>query len=144
MSLIKRAPQTLSSFFNDWMADDFFSASWLPQKLRNEFPPVNVSETDEAYSVEIATPGMKKENIDVKIDGKLLTISGKEEKENEEKKRNYMRKEFSSTSFTRSFQLPEDVNEEAIEALHEDGLLKLMLPKVQTTETKNLRQITVS
>lgn len=144
MSLIKREPLKLSSFFNDWLDDDLFSAGWLPKKLRNDFPSVNISETEGAYAVEVATPGMKKENIDVKIKDKLLTISGKEEHTEEEKKKNYTRREFSSTSFSRSFQLPENVNEDGIEAIHQDGMLILTIPKTDKTETKNSRQITVS
>ena len=76
------------------------------------------------------------------VENGVLTVSGKTDKEEEEKKKNYTRKEFSSRSFSKSFTLPKNVKEEGVEAKHEDGVLKLMLKKTEK-ELPPKREVTV-
>ena len=84
----------------------------------------------------MAVPGMKKNDFNIDVNGNLLTISSEKEESKDESNQQYTRKEYSYSSFTRSFTLPEDVNQEKIDAVYEDGVLKLTLPKKE--EAKKL------
>ncbi len=125
MSLIKRDFPMLTNL------SDFFDDDWFPGRVfkNNWTPAVNVVEEDNQYEIEVAAPGLKKEDFNVEIENGVLTISGKTEKEDEEKKKNYTRREFSSRSFVKSFTLPENVDEEKMKAKYADGVLQLTLAK---------------
>lgn len=124
MSLIKYNWPNLSDFFDDDL---------LKLRLSNGdwSPAVNVVDNEGNYEIEVAAPGLKKDDFSVAIENGVLTIGGKTEKEEEEKKKNYTRREFSSKSFTKSFTLPENVEEEGIAARYEEGVLKLTLKKTE-------------
>lgn len=95
-------------------------------------PSVNVKETETNYEIEMAVPGLKKEDFKINIDRNILTISSESQTENEERdeKKNYTRREFNYQSFTRSFTMPSDiVDVEHIEAKYDNGILKLAVPK---------------
>jgi HSP20 family protein len=95
-------------------------------------PSVNVKETETHYEIEMAVPGLKKEDFKINIDRNILTISSESQTENEERdeKKNYTRREFNYQSFTRSFTMPSDiVDVEHIEAKYDNGILKLAVPK---------------
>ena len=125
MTLIKtNFPWTtdLSDFFdNDWLKTKFANGDWSPA--------VNIADNEGNYEIEVAAPGIKKDDFKVTVEKGLLTISGQTENEKEEKKKNYTRKEFSSKSFTRSFTLPANVTEEDVNAKYDNGVLKLTLKK---------------
>jgi HSP20 family protein len=126
MSLIKSFPNwsNLSDFFeDDWFKNRFLHGDWMPA--------VNVIENDDNYEIELAAPGMKKEDFEVKIDKGMLTIKGKAAREAEEKEKNFTRKEFSYRSFTKSFTLPKDIDAKSIKAKYEDGVLQLLLMKTE-------------
>lgn len=126
MSLIKRnfPFSDLTDFFNDdWAKSRFGNVNWSPA--------INVVDNENNFEIEVAAPGIKKDDFSVEVDNGILTINGKAEEEKEEKKKNYTRKEFSSKSFSRSFTLPENVNEDDVEAKYENGLLKLVLKKTE-------------
>lgn len=112
--------------------DEFFNE--LPsfgKTVNNLFSPaVNIAETSDAYHLELMAPGRNKDDFSIAVDKGLLTISyeKKEETNNEDVKS--IRKEFSFQSFKRSFNLDEKINAEAIQAKYENGLLKLLLPKL--------------
>ncbi len=123
MSLIK---------YNWPMLSDFFDDDWLKTRFSNGgswTPAINIIENDDNYEIEVAAPGLKKDDFNVELENGILTISGKTEKEEEEKKKNYTRREFSYRSFTKSFTLPENVIDEDIAAKYEDGVLMLTLKK---------------
>ena len=124
MTLIKHNWPTLSDFFDD---------DWMKIRSNNgdRSPAVNVVDNKDNYEIEVAAPGLKKDDFSVVIENGVLTIKGKTEKEEEEKKKNYTRREFSSMSFTRSFTLPENVEHEGIEAKCQEGVLKLTLKKTE-------------
>lgn len=115
--------EMLDRFFNE----DFFT------DLRGgntNLPAVNMSEHDDKYSLELAVPGLKKNDFKIEVDNNMLTVSSEKEDQNEEKHEGYFRKEFSYQSFKRSFSLPEGkVDENKIKAHYEDGVLKIDLPK---------------
>jgi len=99
-------------------------------------PSVNILETDKNFEIEIAAPGMHKNDFKVKVDNKILTISAEKKEEKEEKKKNFLRQEYRYNSFERSFTLPENTKEEEIKAHYEDGILKLTVAKKAVTVSK--------
>lgn len=131
--------KNLNSFF-----DEFFNE--LPafgKTVNNLFTPAaNIIETADAYHVELNVPGRNKEDFSITVDKGLLTISyeKKEETKNEDLK--VVRKEFSFQSFKRSFSLDDKINAEAIQAKYENGLLKLLLPKL-TEEKQSVKNISI-
>jgi len=145
MALIEKNKNWLTPF--DSFFDDLWGGNNLPNLInRSTMPAVNVSETETAYEVEVATPGMKKEDIKVDLDHNVLTISAETESEKEEKTENgkkVTRREFSYSSFKRSFTLPENVKAEEIGAAYEDGVLKLQLPKKEVTAVDKTKKIEI-
>ncbi len=129
--------------------DEFFGKDWLHSAFGNQVgissPAVNVRETDDSFSIEVAAPGLEKKDFKVDLDNHVLTISSeKEHKHEEEDKDRYMRREFSYSSFTRSFSLPESVDSEKINARHKDGVLYISIPKREEARRKAPKQIAVS
>jgi HSP20 family protein len=119
--------------------DDFFKPwnEWFDGELSNRairMPAVNITEQKDDYQVSLAVPGLKKEDFNIDIDGNLLIVSSKKEDKKEDKEGRYTRREYSYSSFERSFNLPDEVNKEKIEAHYEDGLLKLFLPKKEESK----------
>lgn len=127
MSLLKKTFPSLPEI------SDFFDGDWREFKLNGDklFPAVNVIENDGDFEIEVAAPGFKKEDFKVEVENGVLTITGKTEKEEKEKKKNYTRKEFSSKSFQKSFTLPENVEKDEVAAKYKDGLLRLTLKKTE-------------
>lgn len=107
-------------------------------------PKVNIAETDEEFRVEVAAPGMKREDFHVELDNDILRIWTEAENSKEEKNENYTRREFSYESFTRSFHLPNSVEADKIKAKYEDGLLRLMIPKKEEAKKKPPKTIKIS
>lgn len=125
-------------FFND---EDFFN-NW---KVAATVPAVNVVETDTAYHLELAAPGMKKEDFNVEIKNGMLTISAEMKQETEEKKETYARREFSYNAFSRSFRLPENALPEKVNATYHDGILSMSLPKKAVSKPEEqVRKIEVA
>jgi HSP20 family protein len=127
----------LSDFFDN---DRFFDSDWM--KFRS-VPAVNVKETDKAFEIEVAAPGLTKKDFNINVENRVLTISSEKKEEKEEKDKGYTRKEFSYASFSRSFTLPENVNENDVNARYEDGLLKLTLVKLALPKEKAKKAIEV-
>jgi HSP20 family protein len=107
---------------------------------------VNIKETNDAFDVEVAAPGMKKDDFKVELDGNMLTISSeKTDEANEKEGERYSRREFSYQSFQRTFQLPKDVvDSDKIEARYENGLLHLVIPKKEEAKQRPPRMIQIS
>ncbi len=131
MSLVRYNPfatKSVSNFFDEMFnrnITDFFGSDFS-----NNTPSVNVVEKVDSYRVEVAAPGLEKEDFEVSIDNGFLNISAKKEHRDEVKEGDkYMRREFNYSSFTRSFQLPETVKADDIAANYENGVLKITLPK---------------
>lgn len=120
------------------MFDDFFDNEWM-KKTNATAPAINVIETDTEYKVEVAAPGMNKEDFNVHVDenGNLvIAMEKKSEKKEEDKKSRYLRREFSYTKFQQTLILPEDVVKDTINASMNDGVLNIELPR-KTPEPKN-------
>ncbi|MBU2018533.1 MAG: Hsp20/alpha crystallin family protein, partial [Bacteroidetes bacterium] len=115
--------------WSNWF-DDLFNRD-LPSVFNSNFntgitlPKVNIKETPDAFLVEMAVPGLKKSDFQIDLDNQVLSISTETKGENEHKEGNYTRKEFGYSSFKRTFNLPESVNEEKINASYQDGILSI-------------------
>ncbi len=122
------------SFFPTLVDDifrDFSNAS-------DTLPAVNIKEDDTAFTVEVAIPGMNKEDININLENNVLTISSEQQSEHKDSKENYTRREYSYRSFKRSFNLPKTkVNSEAITANYKNGELMIVIPKVEKVEPKS-------
>lgn len=106
-------------------------------------PAVNVVENKDHYTVSIAAPGLKKQDFKIDVDGNMLTISCEKEDHKEEKGARFTRKEYNYSSFSRSFTIPDEVRKEKIEAKYEDGILKLMMPRMHVVKPEAVQQIEV-
>jgi HSP20 family protein len=131
-------PTGFNDFFRPW--NDWFDGSWV--KTLN-VPAVNIAESDTDFKISVATPGLKKEDLKVDIDGDILTISAEKEENKEEKDKKYTRKEYNYSSFSRSFTIPDEVTKDKIEANYQEGVLKLTLPKGEKAKKTSAKSIAV-
>ena len=92
-------------------------------------PAVNITDNKENYLISLAIPGMEKKDFNIDIEGNMLTVSCEKEETKEEKDKAYSRKEYNYNSFSRSFNLPEEVIQEQINAVYDNGILNITLPK---------------
>ena len=131
--------------FMPGLLEDFFKTDLWPDltnKNRANTPAVNVSETDKEYKIDVAAPGLNKNDFKIDLEDNILTISSEKEEKNEEqdKENNYLKREFCYTAFSRSFVLPDNVNADKIEASHKDGVLNVRIPKKEVKkETKSIK-----
>lgn len=131
------------------MFDEFFNNEWLP-KMKTTEPAINVKEDANAYTMEVAVPGIKKEycRVNINNDGNLeVAIENKlehKEEKNEDKKEHYIRREFSYSNYQQTYVLPEDVVKDSVSAKVENGVLTITMPKATPAEEKKLqRQIEI-
>ena len=133
---------------NSWFPtvfDDFINSDIMPHNQVTA-PAVNVKESPEAYTMEVAAPGIKKEYCRVHIneDGNLsVAIENKMEHKEEDKKQHYLRREFAYTNYQQNYALPDDVDRDHIAASVEHGILTINLPKLKKEEVKVSRQIEI-
>jgi len=133
---------------NNWIPavfNDLFNTEYMP-KMSATAPAINVKESDKAYTVELAAPGMKKEDFNVHINDEgnlIIKMESKAEKKEEDKNTRYLRREFSYSKFEQTLILPDDVNKEKISAKVEHGVLTVELPKVVEEKVKVSRQIDI-
>ena len=106
-------------------------------------PSVNIKEDEAAFTMEFSLPGYLKEDIDIKVENEMLTVSSEKKHEVEETEENFTRKEFSFASFKRSFTLPEIVDVENIEAKAENGILTVVLPKNKELLAAKVKSIAI-
>lgn len=133
---------------SSWLPDvfnDFFDTEFMP-KTNATAPAINVKESEGEYEVEVAAPGMRKDDFNVHIneDGDLsIKMESKKEQKEEDKKSHYLRREFAYSKFEQTLILPDDVDKDKISAKVNDGVLSVVLPKSKKEENKVVRQITV-
>lgn len=149
MNLIKKnlngysaLPSLFDDFFNrelfNWENNNYSSTS-------TTVPSVNIRENGDAYEVQVAAPGMEKNDFEVMLDGNLLTISSSKRNSSEMQDDSFTRREFSYLSFQRSFELPKDVvDQDNINAKYENGLLLLTIPKKEEAKQKPPKLIQIS
>jgi HSP20 family protein len=149
MSIIKRnnSFQGMNSIFDDLFNRDLLNWGLVNNSATNTtLPSVNIRETNDNFIVEMAAPGMTKDDFKIELDGNLLTISSEKEDRNVMKDgEKYTRQEFSYQSFQRSFQLPKDVvDSDKIQAKYENGVLNLVVPKKEHAKQKPPRMIEIA
>lgn len=135
-----RAPSLRSKMEDFWDLDRFFNKPFGDGEF---LPAVNVRETKEHYKLDVAAPGFKKDDFKISTEDGLLIISAETSKEEKEEKENYTRKEFTSSSFSRTFSLPDNIEEDKIKANYQDGLLKIELKKSGKT-TASKKEVKIS
>ena len=136
---ISYVPDIMDHFFGNNILSSFFSDG-----ADYTVPAINIKELEKGFEIEVAVPGLSKEDFSITLDKGLLTISSESKKENKEESDKYTRREFSFTSFRRSFNLPDNVDMEKITARHENGILNIVLPKIDEAKTKRSKTIKIS
>jgi len=126
--------------------DDIFESimndTFLSDRMVSRVPAVNISETDGHYHIELAAPGLKKDDFKVNLDRDVLTISAERQTEQIENDKKYNKREYSYSSFVRSFTLPDSADDDGIEAEYTDGVLKINVAKKEEAKTVS-RQIAI-
>lgn len=138
---VRRNQNWLPGVFND-----FFGNEWI-QKANETSPAMNIAETDKAFQVEIAVPGLTKADCSLRLENEdelLITVEKKQEQKEEDKQSRYLRREFTHSRFQRTLLLSDEVSKERIEAKVEHGVLTILIPKIDPTEQQKLsKQIQV-
>ena len=142
MSQIRRYEQNwLPEIFNDFFAND-----WMTRTSATA-PAINVIESENDYKVEVAAPGMTKEDFRLTVTDDnclVLTMEKKNESKEDDKKKRYLRREFSYRKFEQSLALPDDVNKDSIKASVNDGVLTIDIPKIKVCAKQNaVKQIEI-
>ncbi|HQE34148.1 Hsp20/alpha crystallin family protein [Flavobacterium alvei] len=138
--------KSIHNFFDDFITKDLFD--WTDRNfaaIGSNLPSVNLKETDTEIEVELAAPGMKREDFKVEVDNDMLMISSEKEEKKEEvsKKENFIRREFNYQSFSRTFSLPETIDENKIEANYKDGILHVVVGKKEGAKKRTLKSIPI-
>lgn len=144
MKLLKSNSNLFPSVFSDLFEMDKFFDGFPAWDIETWIPASNIREEEKSYEIELAVPGMKKENITLEIEGHVLTVSGKNQEAKKEEKKTFLRREYQSNTFTRSFSLPDDANEDKITSHYEDGMLKISIEKKNTALKTPKRAIAIS
>ena len=130
----------------NWI-EEFFGNDFLDNRdsfVSSSIPSVNVIEQADNFLIEVAAPGLRKDDFNIELDNQVLKISSERKEEREEKKdEKILRREFSYSSFKRVFSLPESIEADKISAKHEDGILKVNIPKKDETKVKPIKQISI-
>lgn len=125
------------------LMENLFGDDFITKEYASFVPAVNVSEEADRFNLELSAPGFEKADFKIALNKGVLNVSGEHKSEKETTEKNYTRKEYSYGSFHRSFTLPEEVNEEQIDAKYENGILKVVLPKKEG-KTQTTKEINIS
>jgi HSP20 family protein len=132
MTLVKFNPEKVNNSllpgFND-VFETIFNDTFFNDRMISRVPAANISETADHYHVELAAPGLKKEDFKLSLDRNVLSVSVESRSENTSEQKNYNKREYSYTSFVRSFTLPDSADYNRIEASYTDGVLKVDIAK---------------
>jgi HSP20 family protein len=132
-------PILIDEFLNDSMIPRFFN--W---ETSQSVPAVNITEGKEDFRIEVAAPGLDKEDFKISLDNNVMNISSEKEDKTESEDENVLRREFSYSAFRRSFTLPATVNGDKIKATHNDGILTIVIPKKEEAKVKPVREIKIT
>ncbi|WP_461533894.1 Hsp20/alpha crystallin family protein [Sinomicrobium sp.] len=141
MSLIKRN----NDVWFPTIFEDFFKPDWMGGiQTATRIPAVNIKENDKEFTVELVVPGKSKEDFNIEVDDKVLTVTSEHKEEKNEENERYSHREYRHFSFKRTFNLPDTVNDDDINASYENGILKLTLPKREEALPKAKKLIAIS
>jgi len=135
---------SLPSWFDDMLGKGLGTEFMSNFNTGITLPAVNVIDTDNEFIIDMAVPGLKKNDFDIDIDNNILSIGVESKSEHDENTKNYTRREFGYSSFKRTFVIPESVNVDKISADYSDGILKVHLPKKAEAKKKPLKKIKIS
>ncbi|MCD8739779.1 Hsp20/alpha crystallin family protein [Mucilaginibacter roseus] len=144
MTLVKfgnNRNRSVSPFFSD-VFDSFLNDAFVGDRLASRVPAVNIAETENEFHIELAVPGLKKEDFKINLDKNVLSISAEKKTENVDEGKKYSKREYSYNSFVRSFTLPESADQSRIEADYADGILKLNVAKKEEAKVQS-REIVI-
>ncbi len=145
MTLVKFANgqknRAVNPFFTD-VFDSILNDSFLNERYAAKTPAVNIAETENEFHIELAAPGLKKEDFKINLDKNILIVSADKKAENVEEGKKFSKREYSYSSFSRSFTLPEVADQTKIEAEYTDGILKLNVAKKEEAKAQ-AREIAV-
>jgi len=127
-------------FFNDVYS--VLNDSLLSNKFATKIPAVNISESTSEFEVELAVPGLKKEDFKISLDKNVLSVSAEKKTETNDETKKFSKREYNYTSFSRSFTLPESADQTKIEADYTDGILKLTIAKKEEAKEQS-REISI-
>ena len=135
----------MPSIFDEFLRGSLMEEGKANLNKRGTLPAVNTFENKDSYELEVAAPGMKKDDFKIELDNNTLTISSEKNENHEEKENEYSRREFRYQSFNRSFQLPENkVENSKIAARYTDGILYVSIPKREEAKVQPTRMIEVA
>ena len=145
MTLIRTSDRLYPTFFNNFFNREL--QDWANTGFSAEnatLPAVNILEDENKIQIEVAAPGMKKEDFKIDLNHNRLTVSAETEEEKNESGERYSRKEFNYRSFRRQFNIPvETINGDQVQATYKDGILSLTLPKREELKPKPARTIEI-
>lgn len=145
MSIVRFSNQ-FPSLFDHFFENDLYD--WSNRHFSNTettLPSVNIKESTDEFEVELAAPGLDKSDFNIELNHDILTISSEKKIENEiNEGQQFARREFSYQSFSRSFTMPNTVDNEKIKAKYENGILRVMIPKKEESKPKPSRQIAIA
>lgn len=147
MTTIEKTSNLIKPAVFNSLLDKFYRTNfgdWWNDNLMETIPAVNIRENKDNYTIEMAVPGMKKEDFKINVDGDLITISSEKESESKEEQKGYTKREYNYSSFSRSFTLPTAANTEKINARYDNGVLHLTIPKREETVKTATKKISVS
>jgi HSP20 family protein len=139
------------SFFTDFFSDvdrffenDLFRMpAQIGRQMMRNMPATNIRESERDFTIELAAPGMSKDDFNIDIDEGMLTISSQKEEDTTRQEENFTRREYNYSSFSRSFRLPESVNADEIKARYEEGVLKINVPKREDVNASNRKRVNI-
>lgn len=134
-------PTLLSDFFD---SDHLFNKLWLDRSAEWTLPAVNIRESATAFDLDFAAPGFNKEDFKIDLSDAVITISAEKQTETHDENDRFTRKEFAFNSFSRSFNLPQNINEDSINATYTDGILRVHVGKKEATPLLPKKEIKVS
>ena len=139
-------PMITRRSYKPFLWSSLFDDDFLPvmQNRNTSMPAVNIKEDEKKFTLDLAVPGIEKKDLKIEINEDVITISSEHSEEKKDDHDDFKRREFSYSSFCRSFYLPENVDKEKIEANYKDGILTVMLPKQEEEKMKLSRQVMIS
>lgn len=132
----------LPNLTDEFFGKEFFTNVW-DYNSGDNIPAVNVVETNDDFKIEVAAPGLQKEDFRIDLHNNVLSVSSEKEEKKEESDGKFMRREFGYSTFKRSFTLPNIANTEKVQASHKDGILSITIPKKEEAKEKPIRRIDI-
>jgi HSP20 family protein len=134
---------TWPNLVDEFLGNDFLG-NFFEERTGINTPAVNIAEGKDDFNIEVAAPGLDKNDFKINLEHNVLTVSSEKESTKEEKEGKFMRREFGYSSFKRCFTLPNSIDPEKISASHKDGILYITIPKKEEAKIKPPRQIAIA